>query len=76
MASAFDAESRPAHRKILVNEAGLIGTIRTRSCTYGDQEPYDVAVLNASDSPIAEGIELIEPQTIIDARSGANPARR
>ena len=61
MASAFNAESRPAHRKILVNEAGLMGTIWTHSCTYGDQEPYDVAVLNASDSPIAEGIELIEP---------------
>ena len=64
MANAFDAESRPAHRKILVNETCLIGTIRTHSCTYGDQEPYDVTVLNASDRPIAEGIELIEPQLL------------
>ena len=26
--------------------------------------PYRVAVLNASESPIAEGIELIEPQLL------------
>jgi hypothetical protein len=37
--------------KILINEPGLIGTSRTHSYTYGDQEPYGVAVLNASDSP-------------------------
>jgi len=46
--------------KTLIDEPGLIGTIRTHSCIYGDQEAYDVAVLNVSDSPIAEGIELIE----------------
>jgi len=51
--------------KILINEPGLIGTIRTHSCTYGDQEPYSVAVLNASDSPIADGIELIEPRRLM-----------
>ena len=51
--------------KILINEPGLIGTIRTHSCTYGDQEPYNVAVLNVSDSPIAEGIELMEPQLLM-----------
>ena len=32
---------------------------------YGDQEPYNVAVLNVSDSPIAEGIELVEPQLLM-----------
>jgi len=32
-----------------------MGTIRTHSCTYGDQEPYDIAVLNVSDTPIAKG---------------------
>jgi hypothetical protein len=47
----------------LINEPGLVGTIRTHTCSYGDQEPYNVAVLNVSDSPIAEGIELIDPQT-------------
>ena len=51
--------------KILINEPGLVGTIRTHSCTYGDQEPYNVAVLNVSDSPIAEGIELLEPQLLM-----------
>jgi len=51
--------------KILINEPGLVGTIRTHSCTYGDQEPYSVAVLRESDSPIAEGIELIEPQLLM-----------
>ena len=51
--------------KILINKPGLVGTFRTHSCTYGDQEPYDVAVLNAGDSPIAEGIELIEPQLLM-----------
>jgi hypothetical protein len=51
--------------KFLINEPGLIGTIRTHSCTYGDQMPYDIAVLNVSDSPIAEGIELIEPQLLM-----------
>jgi hypothetical protein len=51
--------------KTLINELGLMGTIRTHSCTYGDQEPYNVAVLNVSDSPIAEGIELLEPQLLM-----------
>jgi hypothetical protein len=51
--------------KILINEPGLIGSIRTHSCTYGGQEPYNVAVLNVSDSPIAEGIELLEPQLLM-----------
>ena len=51
--------------KVLINEPGLIGTIRTHSCTYGDQEPYSVAVLNVSDSPIAEGIELLEAQLLM-----------
>jgi len=51
--------------KALINEPGLIGTIRTHSCTYGDQEPYSVAVLNVSDSPIAGGIELLEPQLLM-----------
>ena len=50
--------------KILVNERGE-GTIRTHSCNYGDQEPYSVAVLNVSDSPIAGGIELLEPQLLM-----------
>ena len=66
MASAIDAEGRPSHPwKILINEPGLIGTIRTHSCTYGSQAPYSVAVLNVSDSPIAEGIELLEPQLLV-----------
>ena len=51
--------SRASSETILINEPGLIGTIRTHSCTYGDQEPYSVAVLNVSDSPIAEGIALL-----------------
>ena len=51
--------------KVLINEPGLVGTIRTHSCTYGDQEPYNVAVLNVSDSPIAEGIELLEAQLLM-----------
>ena len=51
--------------KILINEPGQVGTIRTHSCTYGDQEPYSVAVLRASDSPIEEGIELLEPQLLM-----------
>ena len=38
---------------------------RMHSCTYGDEEPYSVAVLNVSDSPIAEGIELSEPQLLM-----------
>ena len=41
--------------KVLINEPGLVGMIRTHSCTYGDHEPYDIAVLNVSDSPIAKG---------------------
>ena len=51
--------------EILINEPGLIGRIRTHSCTYSDQKPYDVAVLNVSDSPIAGGIELLEPQLLM-----------
>jgi len=50
--------------RALINEPGLIGTIRTHSCTYGNQEPYSVAVLRASDSPIEERIELLEPQLL------------
>jgi hypothetical protein len=45
----------------LINESGLIGTIRTPSCSHATQGPYGVALL-VSDSSIAEGIELIEPQ--------------
>ena len=60
---------RKAGRRIpwknVINEPGLIGTIRTHSCTYGDKEPYGVAVLNVSDSPIAEGIKLLEPQLLM-----------
>jgi hypothetical protein len=51
--------------KILINEPGLIGAIRTHSCTYGSQGPFMVAVLHASDSPIMEGIELLEPQLLM-----------
>jgi hypothetical protein len=51
--------------KILINELELVGTIRTRSCNYGGQAPYSVAVLHASDSPIEEGIELREPQLLM-----------
>ena len=51
--------------KIPINEPGPVATIRTHSCTYGDQEPYNVAVLNVSDSPIAEGIELLEAQLLM-----------
>ena len=66
MESAFDAQERPPYSvKILINEPGLVGTIRTQSCTYGDQEPYSDAVLNVDDSPIAEGIELLEPQLLM-----------
>ena len=43
----------------------MIRRVRTHSCTYGDQEPYNVAVLNVSDSPIAEGIEPLEPQLLM-----------
>jgi hypothetical protein len=51
--------------KVLINEPGLVGTIRTHSYTFGDQEPYSVAALRASDSPIEEGIELLEPQLLM-----------
>ena len=44
----------------MINEPGLVGTIRTHTCSYGYQEPYNVAVLNVSDSPIAEGIEFVD----------------
>ena len=49
--------------KILVNEPGMVGTIRTHYCSYRDQERYKVAAL-MGDSPIAPGIELIEPQLV------------
>ena len=32
-----------------------IGTIRTHSCTTATNEPYDVTVLKASDSPSPRG---------------------
>ena len=32
---------------------------------FTESEPYSVAVLNVSDSPIAEGIELLEPQLLM-----------
>jgi len=51
--------------KTLIDELGLVGTIRTHSSTYGDQEPYNVAVLNASDSPIAKEMELFEPELVM-----------
>lgn len=51
--------------KILINEPGQIGTIGTHWCTYGGQVPYSVAVLRASDRPIEEGIELLEPQLVM-----------
>ena len=51
--------------KVLINKPGLVGMIRTHSCTYGDQTPYSVAVLRDSDSPIVEGIEPIEPQLLM-----------
>ena len=50
--------------QILVNEPGLIGTIRTHSCNYGSQGPYPVAVLRG-ESPMSAGIELIEPQLLM-----------
>ena len=51
--------SRRIPWKILISESGLIGTIRTHSCTYGDRKPYDVAVLNVNDSPVGDEIELL-----------------
>ena len=51
--------------KTLINQPGLIGTIRTHSCSYGSQGPFKVAALHASDSPIMEGIELLEPQLLM-----------
>ena len=50
--------------KILINEPGMVGTIRTHDRTYRDQERYTVATLGG-DSPIAAGIELIEPQLVM-----------
>jgi len=50
--------------KTLINKSGLIGTIRTHLCNYGSQGPLKIAVLHASDSPIMEGIELLEPQLL------------
>ena len=64
MASAFDAESWPPHpMEIQINEPGLIGTLRTHVCNYGNQGPYKVAVL-IGNSTVALGIELIEPQVL------------
>jgi hypothetical protein len=51
--------------RILINEPGQVGTIGTNWCTYADQAPYSVAVLRASDRPIEEGFELLEPQLVI-----------
>ena len=49
--------------KILINEPGLIGTLRTHICNYGNQGPYKVAVLIGNNA-VAPGIELIEPQLL------------
>jgi len=49
--------------KILINEPGLIGTLRTHVWNYGNQGPYKVAVL-IGNSTVALGIELIEPQVL------------
>ena len=38
---------------------------KRHACTYGDQEPYSVAVLHASDSPLEQGIELLEPRLLM-----------
>ena len=66
MASAFYAEAgRRIPCKVLINEPGLIGSIRIHPCTYGDKVPSIVAVPNVSDSPIAERIELLEPQLLM-----------
>ena len=50
--------------KVLINKPGTVGTIRTHSCNYGNQGPYTVAVL-IGESPMAAGIELIEPQLLM-----------
>jgi hypothetical protein len=66
MASAFYAEAgRRVAWKVLINEPGLIGSIRIHPRTYGDKVPSIVAVPNVSDSPIAERIELLEPQLLM-----------
>ena len=45
--------------KILINEPGLIGTIRTHVCNYGNRGPcFKVAVLTG-DSTIAPGNSLL-----------------
>ena len=49
--------------KILINEPGLVGTVRTHVCNYGNRGPFKVAVLTG-DSTVAPGIELIEPQLL------------
>jgi len=65
MASAFYAEAgRRVPWKVLINGPGLIGSIRIHPCTY-DKVPSIVAVPNVSDSPIAERIELLEPQLLM-----------
>ena len=66
MASAFYAKAgRRIPCKVLINEPGLIGSIRIHPRTYGDKVPSIVAVPNVSDSPIAERIELLEPQLLM-----------
>jgi hypothetical protein len=66
MASAFYAEAgRRIPCRVLINEPGLIGSIRIHPCTYGDKVPSIVAVPSVSDSPIAERIELLEPQLLM-----------
>jgi hypothetical protein len=66
MASAFYAEAgRRIPCRVLINEPGLIGSIRIHPRTYGDKVPSIVAVPNVSDSPIAERIELLEPQLLM-----------
>ena len=47
--------------KVLINEPGQVGTIRTQVCNYGSQGPYSIAVLSG-DSVVANEIELLEPQ--------------
>src|SRR3954469_17519169 len=50
--------------KVLINEPGLVGHIRT-NISHGSGAPYRLAVLHSNDSPIAKGIELIEPQLLM-----------
>jgi hypothetical protein len=50
--------------KIVINDPGHVGTIRTQVCTYGSQEPYSIAVLSG-ESVIANELELLEPQLLM-----------